>query len=144
MNDWIPVTDALPVPDEMVLVTCVAKNGNRSVNRAYIDEQGFFHGSGSMAGVVAWQPMPEPYEGGGLSAGPKQSVHCRERRKRASRLPEYAETWNAVGNHPPYPRLQCAKCGRVHKRTLMKKSKRIFDADGTPYLICGKCALDGW
>lgn len=61
-----------------------------------------------------------------------------------SRLPEYAETWNAVGNHPPYPRLQCAKCGRVHKRTLMKKSKRIFDADGTPYLICGKCALDGW
>ena len=84
MNDWISVTDALPIPNEMVLVTCVAKNGNRSVNRAYIDEQGFFHGSGSMAGVVAWQPMPEPYEGGGLSAGPKQSVHCRERRKRAA------------------------------------------------------------
>lgn len=64
MNDWISVTDALPIPNEMVLVTCVAKNGNRSVNRAYIDEQGFFHGSGSMAGVVAWQPMPEPYAGG--------------------------------------------------------------------------------
>ena len=47
-----------------IRVTCVAKNGNRSVNRAYIDEQGFFHGSGSMAGVVAWQPMPEPYAGG--------------------------------------------------------------------------------
>lgn len=28
-GDWIPVTDALPIPNEMVLVTCVAKNGNR-------------------------------------------------------------------------------------------------------------------
>ena len=44
MSDWISITDALPIPEEMVLVTCVAKNGNRSVNRAYIDEQGFFHG----------------------------------------------------------------------------------------------------
>lgn len=61
---WTPVAELLPAVNETVLVTCVAKNGNRSVNRAYCDEQGFFHGSGSMAGVVAWQPMPEPYAGG--------------------------------------------------------------------------------
>lgn len=61
---WIPVTEHLPDADDMVLVTCRAKNGNLSVNRAYCDEQGFWHGSGSMAGVTAWMPLPKPYREG--------------------------------------------------------------------------------
>lgn len=60
---WIPITEALPKTDDMVLVTCVTKSGLKSVNRAYCDEHGFWHGSGSMAGVVAWLPLPKPYEG---------------------------------------------------------------------------------
>lgn len=59
---WIPVAEALPDDDDLVLVTCQAKNGNRSINRAYYDGQ-FWHGSGSMAGVTAWMPLPEPYGG---------------------------------------------------------------------------------
>ena len=58
---WVPVTEALPDDDDLVLVTCETKSGHRSINRAYYDGQ-FWHGSGSMSGVTAWMPMPEPYE----------------------------------------------------------------------------------
>ena len=61
MNDgWIPVEERLPEDDSMVLVTCQTKKGIRSVNRAYCDGA-FWHGSGSMSGVIAWRPLPEPY-----------------------------------------------------------------------------------
>lgn len=61
MNDrWISVEDRLPEDDRMVLVTCQTKKGIRSVNRAYCDGA-FWHGSGSMSGVIAWRPLPEPY-----------------------------------------------------------------------------------
>ena len=60
-NDgWIPVEERLPEDDRMVLVTCQTKKGIRSVNRAYCDGA-FWHGSGSMSGVIAWRPLPEPY-----------------------------------------------------------------------------------
>lgn len=60
-NDgWIPVEERLPEDDDMVLVTCQTKKGVRSVNRAYYDGI-FWHGIGSMSGVVAWRPLPEPY-----------------------------------------------------------------------------------
>lgn len=58
---WVSVTDALPDDDDLVLVTCQTKNGRRSVNRAYFDGQ-FWHGSGSMSGVVAWMPLPPPFK----------------------------------------------------------------------------------
>lgn len=48
--------------DSMVLVSCRTKKGIDSVNRAYYSD-GYWHGSGSMSGVVAWMPLPEPYGG---------------------------------------------------------------------------------
>ena len=54
---WIPVEEALPERGEVVAVTCVTKSGVRNWNRAYLDENGFWHGSGSMSGVVAWMPV---------------------------------------------------------------------------------------
>ena len=59
---WIPVSDRLPDNDDMMLVTCRTKKGVSSVNRAYYS-RGSWHGSGSMSGVIAWMPMPEPYSG---------------------------------------------------------------------------------
>lgn len=58
---WIPVEERLPEDEEMVMVTCQTKSGRRSVNRAWYGE-GFWHGSGSMSGVIAWMPLPEPYQ----------------------------------------------------------------------------------
>ena len=61
MDDgWIPVENALPEADSMVLVTCRTKKGIMSVNRAYCDGM-FWHGTGSMSGVIAWRPLPDPY-----------------------------------------------------------------------------------
>ena len=63
---WIPCWRQLPGDDRIVLVTCRSKKGSLSVNRAYYD--GFsWHGSGSMAEVIAWMPLPEPYDDGGGS-----------------------------------------------------------------------------
>lgn len=58
---WIPVAEKLPDTDEMMLVTCKTQKGVLNVNRAYYDGN-FWHGSGSMSGVIAWMPMPEPYK----------------------------------------------------------------------------------
>ncbi len=63
LNDWIPIEDLLPHPFEIVLVTCVNKKGQSDVNRAYRDTKGYWHGSGSMACVIAWMPRPRPYCG---------------------------------------------------------------------------------
>lgn len=60
-NGWIPVEERLPEDERMVLVTCQTKKGIRSTNRAYYDGT-FWHGSGSMSSVTAWQPLPEPYK----------------------------------------------------------------------------------
>lgn len=62
MDDgWIPVEERLPEDEEMVPVTCQTKTGRKSVNRAWYGE-GFWHGTGSMSGVIAWRPLPEPYQ----------------------------------------------------------------------------------
>lgn len=58
---WFSVAERLPEDDDMVLVTCQTKKGVRSVNRAYYDGI-FWHGIGSMSGVVAWMPLPDPYQ----------------------------------------------------------------------------------
>ena len=62
MNDgWIPVEERMPEDEEMVLVTCQTKTGRKSVNRAWYGE-GFWHGTGSMSGVIARRALPEPYQ----------------------------------------------------------------------------------
>ena len=58
---WIPVAERLPEDDAMMIVTCRTKKGVLSVNRAYYSN-GCWHGSGSMSGVIAWMPLPEPYD----------------------------------------------------------------------------------
>lgn len=63
-TNWIPVSERLPENDKTVLVTCKTLKGILSVNRAYYSKEiGGWHGSGSMSGVIAWMPMPEPYKG---------------------------------------------------------------------------------
>ena len=57
---WIPVSERLPETDDVMLVTCQPKKGQPNVNRAFY-YNGSWHGSGSMAGVTAWMPLPEPY-----------------------------------------------------------------------------------
>ena len=61
MSKWIPISETLPDENEMVLVTCKTKKDYRSVNRAYYSNN-FWHGSGSMSEVIAWMPLPNPYE----------------------------------------------------------------------------------
>lgn len=61
---WIPVDEMLPEEGIMVLVSCKSKNGSENINRAY-HAGGFWHGSGSMSGVLAWMPLPEPYQRNG-------------------------------------------------------------------------------
>ncbi len=47
-----------PVDDEKVLVCTQTKKGVKSINIAYIDADGVWHGMGSMSGVIAWLPLP--------------------------------------------------------------------------------------
>lgn len=63
-RQWIPVSERLPEEcGEIKLVTCKTKTGIYNVNRAYYShESGSWHGSGSMAGVIAWMDLPEPYK----------------------------------------------------------------------------------
>ena len=58
---WIPCSERLPETDEMMLVTAQPKKGAPNVNRAYYMD-GAWHGSGSMSNVIAWMPVPDPYE----------------------------------------------------------------------------------
>ena len=63
MSKWIPVKERVPDTDDIMLVTCQPKKGAPNVNRAYYSAQTkSWHGSGSMSGVTAWMPLPEPYK----------------------------------------------------------------------------------
>lgn len=51
--------EKLPEVEKIVLVITKTKKGVVSWNRAYIDAQGFWHGSGSMSCVIGWAEVPE-------------------------------------------------------------------------------------
>ena len=63
-DGWIPVSRALPEVGEQVIVTTAPKRGpkNRAINRAWVDAMGVWHGSGTMAAVVAWRKL-DPWMG---------------------------------------------------------------------------------
>ena len=69
MSKWIPCSERLPEVDRRVFVTCVFKGENaRYVCKAWMDEkqQWWYYGtllSEMDAFVLAWQPLPEPWEG---------------------------------------------------------------------------------
>ena len=62
MSNWISVKDGLPEENVRVIVCAQTKKGVRNINIAYYSD-GFWHGTGSMSGVIAWQPLPEPPKG---------------------------------------------------------------------------------
>lgn len=62
MNNWISVKDRLPEENVRVIVCAQTKKGVRNINIAYYSDE-FWHGTGSMSGVIAWQPLPEPPKG---------------------------------------------------------------------------------
>ena len=54
---WNNPDEILPNTDEKMLVITETKKGIRQINIAYFDGQ-FWHGMGSMTGVIAWAYMP--------------------------------------------------------------------------------------
>lgn len=57
---WIPVSERLPETGEIVLITDTLWNGRRVSIDWRNDEQWVRNGKY----VIAWQPLPEPYEEG--------------------------------------------------------------------------------
>lgn len=57
-NGWISVDERLPPLGLKNIVCCQTKTGHRSINLAWFDGQSW-HGTGSMAGVTHWMPLPE-------------------------------------------------------------------------------------
>lgn len=65
--NWIPCTERLPDTDDHVLVTTINKRGDRRVVRAYYYRSDDYPGGGAWAAgmnnnVIAWMPLPEPYQ----------------------------------------------------------------------------------
>lgn len=60
---WIPVDASTPPKNELVLISCELRSGERNVKTAYW-QLGQWHAKGSIGTVTAWMPLPEPYGGG--------------------------------------------------------------------------------
>lgn len=61
MAIWIPVTTDLPPEGKYVLCTTTTKKGLRQVVKGYYADGRWCCGMNS--NVVAWMPMPDPWEG---------------------------------------------------------------------------------
>lgn len=58
---WIPVTERLPMAFETVNVTVQIPEGRYVKESALVN--GAWQGASALAEVVAWVPLPEPWEG---------------------------------------------------------------------------------
>lgn len=76
MNEWIPVTEALPETNDEVLTTYIVNGNNKKrfiETASYWDDgegEGHwssvwdeFRVSGTRQEVIAWMPFPKPYKG---------------------------------------------------------------------------------
>lgn len=70
---WIPCSERLPKEDGQYLITVKYKHVNDSYEDVYAEHGEWFNGgwdafcfghSGEVEGILAWQPLPEPYRGG--------------------------------------------------------------------------------
>jgi hypothetical protein len=60
VNQWIPCEERLPKENEEVYVTLINYTGERMTSVDVFENGKFYHHSKN---VIAWQPLPEPYEG---------------------------------------------------------------------------------
>jgi hypothetical protein len=61
-SKWIPVTERLPKPFDMVLVTHKHESGSLYRQVAYLNHQGKWAGLAFEGEVTAWMPLPEFYK----------------------------------------------------------------------------------
>jgi len=63
MSDWIPVTERLPESSQFVLVTCYYFDTHNETVEAFYNEesQSFWEGDLERL-VIAWMPLPQPYQ----------------------------------------------------------------------------------
>ena len=60
---WIPCTERLPETEDYVLCTTETKKGLRQVVKGYYMHDVKDWACGMNRNVLAWQPMPEPWNG---------------------------------------------------------------------------------
>lgn len=62
-QQWIPVSERLPIEDEEYLITCKDQYGDTFVKKTmyFTDDELWWDVSSSLT-VTAWMPVPKPYE----------------------------------------------------------------------------------
>lgn len=61
---WIPVTERLPDHENHVLCCTATKKGQKNIVIGYYHHESGRWACGMNSNVIAWMPLPEPYEEG--------------------------------------------------------------------------------